>query len=92
MQLTPWKIQRPKEVASELRWRSYIRTHTLETYVHNSRNEHMLSSLGSKNLKHTQPILCTHMGTYLIQSDWNAAASYVLSCPEGAGNQCDNIS
>ena len=31
--------------------------------------------------EHTQPILCTHLGTYPIQSDWNAAASYALSCP-----------
>ena len=46
-----------------------IQAHTLETYVYNSRDEDMLSSMGSKNIKHTQPILCTHMGAYLIQLD-----------------------
>ena len=53
----------------------------METCVYNSKDEHILSSMGSKTLdKQTQPILGTHMGTYLIQSDWNTAASYVFSC------------
>ena len=62
-----------------------IQAHTLEiTYTIQEMNTccSMDTITLHKHLdKHAQPMLCTCMGVYLIQSVWNAAASLVLSCP-----------
>ena len=54
------QIQKPKEVASELRRTSY--KHTLWKLMYTIQDEHMLTSMDSKTLdKYTQPILWTHI-------------------------------